>query len=63
MLALLAAGVPVLAGLALLLTIAVRCRRQSRLLIRATGLPGTEAIAREVAWQERHGYERNTVIG
>lgn len=62
MLAQLAAVVPVLLGLILLLMLALR-RKQSRLLLRATGLPGTEAVLRELDWQERHGRERNTVIG
>ncbi len=61
-LVLLAVGIPAAIALALLLAITLR-RKQSRLLLRATGLPGTEAVAREVAWQERHGRERNTVIG
>ena len=62
MLTLLAVAVPVLLGAILLLVLALH-RTQSRLLLRATGLPGTEAVLREVAWQERHGRERNTVIG
>lgn len=61
MLALLAISVPATVALALLLMLIVR--RGPVRLIRATGLPGSEAIAREVAWQARHGRERNTVIG
>lgn len=60
--ALLAAGVPMAVGLILLLALVVR--KGPVRLCRATGLPGSAAIARELAWQDKHpGRERNNVIG